>query len=129
MSKVSRLHMLCSMANSGCMLLSGSGMLPHSLQCSPAFLYLPQVRKKPSHCLCSRLFIFFLYFLYYFFLSPRDLFFHWSFSTLLFCLISVAANHLTSSTHPLLCIFAFIPTTRLISSEKFHFNQQFFTLP
>uniref|UniRef100_A0A3Q3MS73 RNA binding protein fox-1 homolog 3 n=1 Tax=Mastacembelus armatus TaxID=205130 RepID=A0A3Q3MS73_9TELE len=42
MSKVSRLHMLCSMANSGCMLLSGSGMLPHSLQCSPAFLYLPQ---------------------------------------------------------------------------------------
>ncbi|TMS22454.1 RNA binding protein fox-1-like protein 1 [Larimichthys crocea] len=42
MSKVSRLHMLCSMANSGCMLLSGSGMLPHSLQCPPAFLYLPQ---------------------------------------------------------------------------------------
>ncbi|XP_057681670.1 RNA binding protein fox-1 homolog 3 isoform X9 [Corythoichthys intestinalis] len=42
MSKVSRLHMLCSMANSGCVLLSGSGMLPHSLQCPPAFLYLPQ---------------------------------------------------------------------------------------
>uniref|UniRef100_A0A665X926 RNA binding protein fox-1 homolog n=1 Tax=Echeneis naucrates TaxID=173247 RepID=A0A665X926_ECHNA len=42
MSKVSRLHMLCSMANSGCVLLSGSGMLPHSLQCPPSFLYLPQ---------------------------------------------------------------------------------------
>uniref|UniRef100_A0A8C9XY82 RNA binding protein fox-1 homolog 3 n=1 Tax=Sander lucioperca TaxID=283035 RepID=A0A8C9XY82_SANLU len=42
MSKVSRLHMLCSMTNSGCVLLSGSGMLPHSLQCPPAFLYLPQ---------------------------------------------------------------------------------------
>ncbi|KAM3859984.1 RNA binding protein fox-1 homolog 3-like [Diretmus argenteus] len=42
MSKASRLHMLCSMANSGCVLLSGSGMLPHSLQCPPAFLYLPQ---------------------------------------------------------------------------------------
>lgn len=44
MSKLSRLHMLCSMANSGCVLLSGSGMLAHSLQCPPAFLYLPQVR-------------------------------------------------------------------------------------
>ncbi|XP_077959137.1 RNA binding protein fox-1 homolog 3 isoform X3 [Gasterosteus aculeatus] len=42
MSKGSRVHMLCSMANSGCVLLSGSGMLPHSLQCPPAFLYLPQ---------------------------------------------------------------------------------------
>uniref|UniRef100_A0A4W6DS38 RNA binding protein fox-1 homolog 3 n=1 Tax=Lates calcarifer TaxID=8187 RepID=A0A4W6DS38_LATCA len=42
MSKVSRLQMLCSMANSGCVLLSGSGMLPHSLQCPPSFLYLPQ---------------------------------------------------------------------------------------
>uniref|UniRef100_A0AAX7TB78 RNA binding protein fox-1 homolog 3 n=1 Tax=Astatotilapia calliptera TaxID=8154 RepID=A0AAX7TB78_ASTCA len=42
MSKLSRLHMLCSMANSGCVLLSGSGMLAHSLQCPPAFLYLPQ---------------------------------------------------------------------------------------
>ena len=48
MSKVSRLHMLCSMANSGCVLLPGSGMLPHSLQCPPAFLYLPQVRQHPS---------------------------------------------------------------------------------
>lgn len=43
MSKLSRLHMLCSMANSGCVLLSGSG-LAQSLQCPPAFLYLPQVR-------------------------------------------------------------------------------------
>uniref|UniRef100_A0A667WQV3 RNA binding protein fox-1 homolog 3 n=1 Tax=Myripristis murdjan TaxID=586833 RepID=A0A667WQV3_9TELE len=42
MSKASRIHMLCSMANSGCVLLSGSGMLPHSLQCPPAFFYLPQ---------------------------------------------------------------------------------------
>lgn len=54
MSKVSRLHMLCSMANSGCVLLSGSGMLPHSLQCPPSFLYLPQVRDFPSF-LSSRL--------------------------------------------------------------------------
>ncbi|KAJ8363695.1 hypothetical protein SKAU_G00125260 [Synaphobranchus kaupii] len=42
MRKTSRYHMLCSMANSGCLLLSGSGMLPHSLQCPPAFLYLPE---------------------------------------------------------------------------------------
>uniref|UniRef100_I3JJZ0 RNA binding protein fox-1 homolog 3 n=1 Tax=Oreochromis niloticus TaxID=8128 RepID=I3JJZ0_ORENI len=42
MSKLSRLHMLCSMANSGCVLLSGSGMLAQSLHCPPAFLYLPQ---------------------------------------------------------------------------------------
>ncbi|KAM8837551.1 RNA binding protein fox-1 homolog 3 isoform 3-T3 [Spinachia spinachia] len=42
MSKGSCVHMLCSMANSGCVMLSGSGMLPHSLQCPPAFLYLPQ---------------------------------------------------------------------------------------
>ncbi|XP_069373641.1 RNA binding protein fox-1 homolog 3 isoform X2 [Paralichthys olivaceus] len=42
MSKVSRLHMLCSMTNSGCVLLSGSGMLPHSMQYPPSFLYLPQ---------------------------------------------------------------------------------------
>uniref|UniRef100_A0A672YEE0 RNA binding protein fox-1 homolog n=1 Tax=Sphaeramia orbicularis TaxID=375764 RepID=A0A672YEE0_9TELE len=34
--------MLCSMADSGCMLLSGSGMLPPSLQCPSAYLYLPQ---------------------------------------------------------------------------------------
>lgn len=44
MRKSSRLSMLCSMANSGCVLLSGAGMLPHSLQCPPAFLYLPEVR-------------------------------------------------------------------------------------
>ncbi|XP_077482334.1 RNA binding protein fox-1 homolog 3-like isoform X2 [Stigmatopora argus] len=42
MSKASRLHMLCSVANSGCLLLSGSGMLAPSLQCPPALLYLPQ---------------------------------------------------------------------------------------
>ncbi|KAL4648128.1 hypothetical protein GN956_G8340 [Arapaima gigas] len=42
MRKTSRYHMLCSMANTGCLLLSGSGMLPHSLQCPPAFLYLPE---------------------------------------------------------------------------------------
>lgn len=36
-------HMLCSMANSGCLLVSNSGMLPHSLPCPPAFLYLQQV--------------------------------------------------------------------------------------
>lgn len=36
--------MLCSMANSGCLLLSNSGsMLPHSVPCPPAFLYLQQV--------------------------------------------------------------------------------------
>uniref|UniRef100_A0A8C4TKU2 RNA binding fox-1 homolog 3 n=1 Tax=Falco tinnunculus TaxID=100819 RepID=A0A8C4TKU2_FALTI len=34
--------MLCSMANSGCLLVSNSGMLPHSLPCPPAFLYLQQ---------------------------------------------------------------------------------------
>ncbi|XP_069848934.1 RNA binding protein fox-1 homolog 3 isoform X1 [Dipodomys merriami] len=35
--------MLCSMANSGCLLLSNSGsMLPHSMPCPPAFLYLQQ---------------------------------------------------------------------------------------
>uniref|UniRef100_A0A4W4F1V3 RNA binding protein fox-1 homolog 3 n=1 Tax=Electrophorus electricus TaxID=8005 RepID=A0A4W4F1V3_ELEEL len=42
MSKASRYHMLCSMANTGCVLLSSSGLLPHSLQCPPAFLYLPE---------------------------------------------------------------------------------------
>ncbi|XP_042591752.1 RNA binding protein fox-1 homolog 3-like isoform X2 [Cyprinus carpio] len=42
MRKTSRYHMLCSMANTGCLLLSGSGMLTHSLQCPPAFLYLPE---------------------------------------------------------------------------------------
>ncbi|ELW68240.1 hypothetical protein TREES_T100007414 [Tupaia chinensis] len=40
--------MLCSMANSGCLLLSNSGgMLPHSVPCPPAFLYLQQ-RVEPS---------------------------------------------------------------------------------
>nr|XP_033815752.1 RNA binding protein fox-1 homolog 3 isoform X3 [Geotrypetes seraphini] len=34
--------MLCSMANSGCLLLSNSGMLPHSIPCPAAFLYLQQ---------------------------------------------------------------------------------------
>lgn len=44
MRKASRHPALSSMANSGCLLLSGSGMLPHSLHCPPAFLYLPEVR-------------------------------------------------------------------------------------
>lgn len=41
--------MLCSMANSGCLLLpnSGGGLLPHSVPCAPAFLYLQQVSKGP----------------------------------------------------------------------------------
>lgn len=40
--------MLCSMANSGCLLLSNSGsMLPHSVPCPPAFLYLQQVSGPP----------------------------------------------------------------------------------
>ncbi|XP_070596273.1 RNA binding protein fox-1 homolog 3 isoform X6 [Erythrolamprus reginae] len=35
--------MLCSMANSGCLLVSNSALLPHSLPCPPpAFLYLQQ---------------------------------------------------------------------------------------
>ncbi|XP_029455020.1 RNA binding protein fox-1 homolog 3 isoform X3 [Rhinatrema bivittatum] len=34
--------MLGSMANAGCLLLSHSGMLPHSIPCPPAFLYLQQ---------------------------------------------------------------------------------------
>ncbi|XP_028976267.1 RNA binding protein fox-1 homolog 3 isoform X3 [Esox lucius] len=42
MRKSSRYSMLCSMANSGCVLLPGSGMLPHSLHCPPAFLYLTE---------------------------------------------------------------------------------------
>ncbi|XP_036381639.1 RNA binding protein fox-1 homolog 3 isoform X3 [Megalops cyprinoides] len=48
MRKTSRYHMLCSMANSGCLLLSGSGMLPHSLQCPPAFLYLPEGNQEAT---------------------------------------------------------------------------------
>ncbi|KAJ7989418.1 hypothetical protein DPEC_G00304340 [Dallia pectoralis] len=42
MRKASRYHTLSSMANSGCLLLSGSGMLPHSLHCPQAFLYLTE---------------------------------------------------------------------------------------
>ncbi|KAM6468576.1 RNA binding protein fox-1 homolog 3 isoform 1-T1 [Liasis olivaceus] len=34
--------MLCSMANSGCLLVSNSALFPHSLPCPPAFLYLQQ---------------------------------------------------------------------------------------
>ncbi|XP_060109321.1 RNA binding protein fox-1 homolog 3 isoform X12 [Heteronotia binoei] len=34
--------MLCSMANSGCLLVSNSALLPPSLPCPPAFLYLQQ---------------------------------------------------------------------------------------
>lgn len=48
MRKASRHPTLSSMANSGCLLLSGSGMLPHSLQCPPAFLYLPEVRLEEA---------------------------------------------------------------------------------
>lgn len=67
MRKASRHPTLSSMANSGCLLLSGSGMLPHSLQCPPAFLYLPEVRlndarfvdprslSSPSLCIPFRL--------------------------------------------------------------------------
>lgn len=47
MRKASRYPTLSSMANSGCLLLSGAGMLPHSLQCPPAFLYLPEVSSPP----------------------------------------------------------------------------------
>ncbi len=63
MRKTSRYHMLCSMANTGCLLLSGSGMLTHSLQCPPAFLYLPEVRQSipPSCARSSFLFFFFCY--------------------------------------------------------------------
>jgi len=38
---------LSSMANSACVLLSGSGMMPHSLHAPPAFLYLSEVRILP----------------------------------------------------------------------------------
>ncbi|XP_041942038.1 RNA binding protein fox-1 homolog 3-like isoform X1 [Alosa sapidissima] len=48
MRKASRSHMLCSMANSGCVLLSGAGMLSHTLQCPPAFLYLPEGNQEAS---------------------------------------------------------------------------------
>ncbi|XP_041076417.1 RNA binding protein fox-1 homolog 3-like isoform X5 [Polyodon spathula] len=48
MRKTSHYHMLCSMANSGCLLLSNSGMLPHSLQCPPAFLYLPEGNQEAT---------------------------------------------------------------------------------
>jgi len=56
MRKASRHPTLSSMANSGCLLLSGSGMLPHSLQCPPAFLYLPEVRLRPE-LLCWRFYL------------------------------------------------------------------------
>lgn len=48
--------MLCSMANSGCLLLSNSGsMLPHSVPCPPAFLYLQQVSgpRPPGRRTCA----------------------------------------------------------------------------
>ncbi|GAA6094758.1 RNA binding protein fox-1 homolog 3 isoform X4 [Tachysurus ichikawai] len=54
MRKTSRYHMLCSMANTGCVLLSGSGLLPHSLQCPPAFLYLTELQCMLGCCwLCT----------------------------------------------------------------------------
>ncbi|XP_051569450.1 RNA binding protein fox-1 homolog 3-like isoform X4 [Myxocyprinus asiaticus] len=40
---------LSSMANSACVLLSGSGMLPHSLHCPPAFLYLSGGNQEPTN--------------------------------------------------------------------------------
>ncbi|XP_061605155.1 RNA binding protein fox-1 homolog 3-like isoform X4 [Phyllopteryx taeniolatus] len=49
MRKASRYPTLSSMANSGCLLLSGSGMLPHSLQCPPAFLYLPEGNQEAAN--------------------------------------------------------------------------------
>ncbi|XP_061837438.1 RNA binding protein fox-1 homolog 3-like isoform X3 [Nerophis lumbriciformis] len=49
MRKVSRPPTLSSMANSGCLLLSGTGMLPHSLQCPPAFLYLPEGNQEAAN--------------------------------------------------------------------------------
>ncbi|XP_029622513.1 RNA binding protein fox-1 homolog 3-like isoform X3 [Salmo trutta] len=49
MRKASRYHTLSSMANSGCLLLSGSGMLPHSLHCPPAFLYLHQGNQEATN--------------------------------------------------------------------------------
>lgn len=56
MRKASRHPTLSSMANSGCLLLSGSGMLPHSLQCPPAFLYLPEVRLNDARFVDPRSF-------------------------------------------------------------------------
>uniref|UniRef100_A0A673XF57 RNA binding protein fox-1 homolog 3 n=1 Tax=Salmo trutta TaxID=8032 RepID=A0A673XF57_SALTR len=49
MRKASCYHTLSSMANSGCLLLSGSGMLPHSLHCPPAFLYLHQGNQEATN--------------------------------------------------------------------------------
>uniref|UniRef100_A0A3Q1J7W2 RNA binding protein fox-1 homolog 3 n=1 Tax=Anabas testudineus TaxID=64144 RepID=A0A3Q1J7W2_ANATE len=49
MRKASRHPTLSSMANSGCLLLSSSGMLPHSLQCPPAFLYLPEGNQEATN--------------------------------------------------------------------------------
>uniref|UniRef100_A0A6Q2ZB69 RNA binding protein fox-1 homolog 3 n=1 Tax=Esox lucius TaxID=8010 RepID=A0A6Q2ZB69_ESOLU len=38
-----------SMANSGCLLLSSPGMLPHSLHCPPAFLYLAEGNQEATN--------------------------------------------------------------------------------
>ncbi|KAE8575786.1 hypothetical protein XENTR_v10003939 [Xenopus tropicalis] len=40
--------MLCSMANSGCLLLSSTAMIPHSISGPPAFLYLQQGNQDTS---------------------------------------------------------------------------------
>ncbi|XP_063312328.1 RNA binding protein fox-1 homolog 3 isoform X4 [Pelobates fuscus] len=40
--------MLCSMANSGCLLLTSSAMIPHSISGPPAFLYLQQGNQENS---------------------------------------------------------------------------------
>uniref|UniRef100_A0A4W3JY54 RNA binding fox-1 homolog 3 n=2 Tax=Callorhinchus milii TaxID=7868 RepID=A0A4W3JY54_CALMI len=40
--------MLCSMANSGCILLSNSAMLPHTITCTPAFLYLQEGNQEAT---------------------------------------------------------------------------------
>ncbi|KAM8947629.1 RNA binding protein fox-1 homolog 3 [Pelodytes ibericus] len=40
--------MLCSMANSGCLLLTSSAMIPHSISGPPAFLYLQQGNQETS---------------------------------------------------------------------------------
>ncbi|XP_072339456.1 RNA binding protein fox-1 homolog 3-like isoform X2 [Scyliorhinus torazame] len=40
--------MLCSMANSGCILLSNSAMLPHTIPCTPAFLFLHEGNQEAT---------------------------------------------------------------------------------
>ncbi|XP_059509707.1 RNA binding protein fox-1 homolog 3 isoform X7 [Stegostoma tigrinum] len=40
--------MLCSMANSGCILLSNSAMLPHTIPCTPAFLFLQEGNQEAT---------------------------------------------------------------------------------